>query len=250
MGKRSLPVRSQREAPASADRPELGPTVPLRVLITAGPTREYLDPVRYLSNDSSGRMGFELASAAVHQGMRVTLVHGPVALPTPAGVRPIPIISAAELLAVCLRLWRRHDALIMAAAVADYTPATRARFKRKKSSDHLSLKLRPTVDVLASLSASRRPGQVVIGFALEDRAARGNAERKLEQKGLDAIVLNRPSAIGASRSAMQILVRGERWCALPDAPKSRHAAQIVRLLRRLCQTGRIRAPACTPRRAR
>lgn len=206
----------------------------LRLLITAGPTREYLDPVRYLSNDSSGKMGFALAAAARRRGLPVTLVHGPVALRPPTDVRTIPVVSAAEMLTACSRLWPEHDALLMAAAVADYTPARPAEVKRKKSARGLVLRLKPTADILAGLSAARCADQVVVGFALEDRAPRRNAEHKLKRKGLDAIVLNRPEAIGAERSAVEILVSGEGWRSLPAAAKSRHAGRIVRLVEGLC----------------
>jgi phosphopantothenoylcysteine decarboxylase/phosphopantothenate--cysteine ligase len=209
----------------------------LGILITAGPTREYIDPVRYLSNDSSGKMGFALAAAARRRGLRVTLVHGPVALRPLTGVRTIPVVSAAEMLTACSRLWPEHDALLMAAAVADYTPARPAHAKRKKSARQLVLRLEPTVDILAALSAERRADQVVVGFALEDRAPRRNAERKLKRKGLDAIVLNRPEAIGAERSAVEILVSGEGWRSLPTAAKARHADRIVRLVEGLCAAG-------------
>jgi phosphopantothenoylcysteine decarboxylase/phosphopantothenate--cysteine ligase len=211
---------------------------PLRLLVTAGPTREYLDPVRYISNDSSGKMGFALAEAAAARGMRVTLVHGPVALTRPPGVRAVAVVSAAEMLAACTRLWPRHDALIMAAAVADYTPVRPARAKRRKSSGVLTLRLKPTVDILATLAAARRNDQIAVGFALEDRAARRNAEDKLVRKWLDAIVLNRPQAIGAERSAVEVLVRGEGWRSFPKAAKTRHAARIVRLVERLCAVKR------------
>jgi phosphopantothenoylcysteine decarboxylase/phosphopantothenate--cysteine ligase len=205
----------------------------LRVLITAGPTREYLDPVRYLSNDSSGQMGFALAAAAVERGMLVTLVHGPVGLARPVGVRTVPVISALEMLAECLKSWPEHDVLIMAAAVADYTPRRAARFKRKKSPADLVLTLTPTPDILRILAAHRQSEQVVIGFALEDRAARRNAERKLREKRLDAIVLNRPEAIGAQRAAVEILVAGRGWRKLSAAPKSKHAREIVRVAEEL-----------------
>ena len=205
----------------------------LRLLVTAGPTREPIDSVRYLSNDSSGKMGFAVAEAAAARGMRVTLVHGPVALPRPARVRAIRVVSAAEMHTACANVWPRHDALVMAAAVADYTPVRPARHKRKKSADEFVLRLKPTEDILAALAISRREDQVVVGFALEDRSPRRNAERKLKRKGLDAIVLNRPDAIGADVSAVELLVAGEPWRALPGAAKTRHAAQIVRLVERL-----------------
>ena len=183
----------------------------LRILITAGPTREYIDPVRYISNDSSGRMGFALTQAARARGHRVTLVHGPVVLPTPPGVQAVPVVSAADMLRACLDRWADHDALIMVAAVADYTPARPVRAKLKKTASARVLRLKRTADILATLAKCRRPDQVVIGFAVQDRAPRRNAEQKLHRKGLDAIVLNRPEAIGAERAAVEILVRAGAW---------------------------------------
>jgi len=206
---------------------------PLRFLITAGPTREYLDPVRFLSNDSSGRMGFALAHAAARRGHRVTLVHGPVALAPPPGVKVVPVVSAAEMLATCRRRWPRHQVLIMAAAVADYTPLRPAREKIKKSRRPLILRLRPTPDILAELSRRRRPGQIVVGFALEDRVPRRNAESKLRRKNLDAIVLNRPEAIGVERSRVEILIRNRPWEPLPLADKRILAVRIIQRVERL-----------------
>lgn len=203
---------------------------PLRLLVTAGPTREYLDPVRFLSNDSSGRMGFALAAAATGRGLRVTLVHGPVALQPPVGVRTVAVVSARQMLAACRQLWPTHDALLMAAAVADYAPARPARRKLKKSRRPLTVRLEPTPDILAELAAGRERHQVVVGFALEDRAGRRNAARKLVQKDLDAIVLNRPAAIGAQRSEIEILVRGKPWLAPIRGTKRRHADRLVRLV--------------------
>ena len=205
----------------------------LRILITAGPTREYIDPVRYISNDSSGRMGFALTQAARARGHRVTLIHGPVALSVPPRVRAIPVISAADMLCACLDRWADQDALIMAAAVADYTPARPVRAKLKKSASARVLRLKPTVDILATLAKCRRPDQVVIGFAVQDRAPRRNAEQKLHRKGLDAIVLNRPEAIGAERAAVEILVRAGAWQTVRRTTKSRLAARLIRLVERV-----------------
>lgn len=202
----------------------------LRVLITAGPTREYIDPVRFLSNDSSGRMGFALADAAARDGCAVTLVHGPVSLPTPAGVRCVPVVSADEMLRACRRLWARHDVLIKAAAVADYRPAKRSRSKLKKSATALVLELEPTVDILADLSSRRRAGQIVVGFALEDRHARRRAADKLSRKNLDAIVLNGPQAIAADRAVVHVLVRGGRWRSIGPTGKRQIAERLLALI--------------------
>jgi phosphopantothenoylcysteine decarboxylase/phosphopantothenate--cysteine ligase len=203
---------------------------PLRILITAGPTREYIDRVRYLSNESSGKMGFALAAAAAERGHRATLIHGPVAIEPAPGVRAIAITSAADLLTACRDEWPSHDALIMAAAVADYTPKHRFTTKLKKSAAAMTVKLEPTIDVLADLAKSRRADQIVVGFALEDHSPRRNAESKLRRKKLDAIVLNKPAAMSADHSTVEILVRGCPWESVGKCAKNRLAQRIVRLV--------------------
>lgn len=212
---------------------------PLRMLVTAGPTREYLDPVRYLSNESSGRMGFAIAQNAAGRGHRVTLVHGPVALPPPAGVRCVPVVSAADMLAACRRVWPRQDVLIMVAAVADYTPVAPLKRKRKKSAAALRLRLKPTVDILATLARSRAPDQVAIGFALEDTNGRRNAAEKLKRKKLDAIVLNTPAALGAERATWEVLLArsGER-IRFSSTAKAKLATRLVDLAEALQRVAR------------
>jgi phosphopantothenoylcysteine decarboxylase/phosphopantothenate--cysteine ligase len=212
----------------------------LRILVTAGPTREYIDPVRYLSNESTGKMGFAIAAAAARRGHAVTLVHGPVTLAPTPGVTIRPVISAADMLGVCRAEWPRQDVLIMAAAVADYRPRRSATRKLKKGADTINLELEPTDDVLAALSKKRRAGQVLIGFALEDRAPRQNAESKLQRKGLDAIVLNPPSAIAVDRSRIEILRRDGRWTRSHLAQKSAHAVRIVTLAEELASAAKHR----------
>lgn len=205
----------------------------LRILITAGPTREYIDPVRYISNDSSGKMGVALAQAAHRRGHRVTLVHGPLAVAAAQLVSTVAVVSAADMLAVCQRAWPKHDVLIMAAAVADYTPAHPARHKHKKDKPGLILRLKSTTDILATLSAARRADQIVIGFALEDQNERANAESKLRRKNLDAIILNRPEAIGADRAQVEVLIRDAGWSTLRAASKTALAARLIRLVEML-----------------
>lgn len=204
--------------------------------MTAGPTREYLDPVRYLSNDSTGRMGFAIAAEALRRGHNVTLVHGPVALTPPAEARLAPIVTAAEMLSACRSRWPRHDLLIMCAAVADYRPVRVSQSKVKKSPGGLMLALEPTVDVLAELSKSRKAVQRIIGFALEDRNARENARLKLERKGLDAIVLNAPAAIGRGKSKIEILRRDGEWAVHSMRDKSAHAGIIIDLAESIAHT--------------
>jgi len=205
----------------------------LRLLITAGPTREYLDPVRYLSNASSGRMGLALAAAALHRHHCVTLVHGPLEILPPPGARRISVTSAAQMLAACRKVWPQHDALLMAAAVADYTPARPLHRKRKKSTQPLAIHLKPTVDILATLARQRRGDQVVVGFALEDAHPRAHAAAKLRRKRLDAIVLNSPAAIAALRSRVAVLVAGADWNEWPRMTKTRLAQRLITLVESL-----------------
>jgi phosphopantothenoylcysteine decarboxylase/phosphopantothenate--cysteine ligase len=203
--------------------------------VTAGPTREYIDPVRFISNDSSGKMGFAIAAAAAARGHSVTLVHGPVALTPPEDVRSVAITSAEDLLRVCQRIWHRHDVLIMAAAVADYTPAKPSARKISQSRAQRTLRLRPTPDVVATLAQSRRAGQLVVGFALEDTDGRRRAQRKMVQKSLDAIVLNAPSAISHDRSAVQVLTRTGGWQAWRAQRKADTANRLVQLAETLLE---------------
>ena len=165
-------------------------------MITAGPTREHLDPVRFLSNASSGKMGYALARAAAERHWRVDLVSGPVALAPPEGVALHRVVSAAEMFAACEPLFARCDLFIAAAAVADYRPKSVAREKLRKKGAHLRLELVQTVDVLKTLAAHKRPGQVVVGFAAETRSLESSARRKLMAKKLDWIVANDVSRPG------------------------------------------------------
>lgn len=166
------------------------------VLVSAGPTREHVDPVRFLSNPSTGRMGFAVAAAAARRGARVTLVSGPVALPTPSGVERVDVTSAAELAEALNQTFPACDVLVMTAAVADYRPVHRSEHKRKKDSWDGTLNLEPTDDILAGLSA-RKGRQVLVGFAMETRDLEASARRKLERKGLDLVVANRLTTPGA-----------------------------------------------------
>jgi phosphopantothenoylcysteine decarboxylase / phosphopantothenate---cysteine ligase len=164
----------------------------LKVLVTAGGTREPIDSVRYVGNSSSGRMGFALARAASKRGAQVTLVAANVALDTPPGVVRREVVTAAELGAACAEEFPACDVLLMSAAVADFTLAAPAEGKLKKSQrERLELVLEPTADVLAGLAARRRDGQTLVGFAAEhgDRAVE-IARGKLTAKGLDALVVN------------------------------------------------------------
>ena len=159
------------------------------VLITAGPTQEPVDPVRFLSNRSSGRMGFALAEEAIARGSRVTLVSGPVALSPPAGCELVRVTTAAEMHEAVIRRLRESTIVVMAAAVADYRPASEPASKVKKQSSGWNLELEPTADILADV-AQRKDEQLVVGFAAETEDLRQNAERKLRSKNCDLLVAN------------------------------------------------------------
>ena len=169
----------------------------LRVLVTAGPTQEPLDPVRYLTNHSSGKMGYAVAHAAMLRGADVTLVSGPTALKYPPRVKTIPVVTAQDMYEAVTLEAPLADIIIKAAAVADYTPQTVADNKIKKSDSDLSIPLRRTQDILGFLGAHRRPGQFLCGFSMETEHMLENSRRKLEKKNLDMIVANNVKDAGA-----------------------------------------------------
>ena len=205
----------------------------MRILITAGGTREYLDPVRFISNASSGRMGYALARAALKAGHEVTLITAPTALQPPAGAKVIHVESAAEMFKAVKEHFARRDCLIMAAAVSDYTPVRPSRTKLKKQATRLTLELKPTPDILKWAGQHKAKGQILVGFALEDQDLRANAERKMREKHLDLIVANSPSAIGARISTLHVKAIGSDWVEIRDARKETNAARILRMVERL-----------------
>ena len=206
-----------------------------RCLITAGPTREHIDPVRFLSNGSSGRMGYALAAAAAARGWDVDLVSGPVALPAPASasVNVIRVVSADEMFAACEPLFTRCDVFIAVAAVCDYKPRVMARAKTKKAGDgaDLTLELTPTVDILKTLAARKTPRQCVVGFAAETRDVESYARKKLAEKNLDWIVANdvgRPGiGMDAADNAIVMLSRDGARAEFGPAPKEKVAEFIL-----------------------
>ncbi len=168
----------------------------MRVLITAGPTREHLDPVRYLTNGSSGKMGYSLAESAVSLGWEVALVSGPVVLKSPEGVQVTRVVSADEMLRVCEARFDVCDMFIAVAAVADFRPRFRSDQKQAKAATGSSLELEPTTDILKTLGARRRADQIMVGFAAETSDLETKAPAKLIAKGCDWIVGNDVSASG------------------------------------------------------
>jgi phosphopantothenoylcysteine decarboxylase / phosphopantothenate---cysteine ligase len=198
-------------------------------LITAGPTREYLDPVRFFSNPSTGKMGYALARAARDGGAKVILVSGPVALRAPGGVRLVRVESANEMRREVMR--RRADVVIMAAAVADYRPEKRLSRKMKKGSRQINVPMVRTGDILAGLGRKKGNG-ILVGFAAETGALVREARRKLREKNLDMIVANdvsRPDAGFASDyNRVVIIDRDGNVTRLPKMRKDALARIIVR----------------------
>jgi phosphopantothenoylcysteine decarboxylase/phosphopantothenate--cysteine ligase len=194
----------------------------MHILVTAGPTREYLDDVRYLSNASSGRMGYAIAAAALRRGHQVDLVSGPVALSPPDGARLVSVVTAEQMYQAALARFDPCDGVIAAAAVCDYRPIERIAGKIKKSGKPLSLQLVETRDVLAELG-HRKQHQWLVGFAVEAEDGTKRAVGKLHSKNCDAIVLNSPNVIGADVTDIQIIDRSARVVESFAGPKSQAA---------------------------
>ena len=209
-----------------------GALADVEVLVTAGPTREALDPVRYLTNHSSGKMGYAVAAAAAEAGARVSLVSGPTALPAPPGVERIDVTSAEEMYAEVLARAARCDIFIAAAAVADYRPARCAEQKIKKGDAPAALDLVRTPDIVAGVAAMDG-GPFTVGFAAETESVQAHAQDKLERKGLDMIAANRVGladrGFASDRNALSVLWRdGSREFAL--ASKTRLARDFIELV--------------------
>jgi len=203
----------------------------VRALITAGATREPLDPVRFLSNASTGAQGAALAAEALAREWEVDLVHGHLEIPAPEGVRLHPAVTARDMLDVCRRLHPSCDVVIAAAAVSDYTPREASTRKRKRDGSVWALELVPTEDILLALRQSKG-SRVHAGFALETENMERNALRKLEAKGLDWIVANGPEAIGGKASRYVLLGQGGARRDLGIATKADVARALLDALER------------------
>ncbi|MHC4123608.1 MAG: phosphopantothenoylcysteine decarboxylase domain-containing protein [Planctomycetota bacterium] len=202
----------------------------MHILITAGRTREYIDPVRFISNASSGKMGYALARAAVKAGHKVTLIAANTNLCKPPKARVICVETGKDMFEAVKKYFPKADCLIMAAAVSDYTPVKVSRTKIKKGSDNLTIELKPTTDILAWAGRQKKKNQVLIGFALEDKNIRKRAEQKLKQKNLDMIIANRPSAIGAEESSVEIKTYNGNWARTKKTSKDVIARKIISLI--------------------
>ncbi|MBO9404983.1 MAG: bifunctional phosphopantothenoylcysteine decarboxylase/phosphopantothenate--cysteine ligase CoaBC [Thermomicrobium sp.] len=201
-----------------------GPLAGRRVVVTAGPTREAIDPVRFLSNHSSGKMGYALAEVARDRGAGTTLISGPTCLPAPFGVRFVAVESAAEMAAAVEEAISDADVLVMCAAVADFRPRHVSTEKIKKHTASLLLELEPTPDILASVA---RPGLLKVGFAAETERLLEHGHEKLVQKGIDLLVVNDArQTMGAETARVTLLRRGREPEELPDLPKEEVAERI------------------------
>lgn len=204
----------------------------MRILVTAGPTREYFDTVRFISNPSSGKMGYAVASVAATRGHDVVLVSGPVALTPPAGVRFVSVVSAAEMYEHSLAVFEGCDAAVMTAAVCDYRPSRRLDHKLKKRASPRPITLVPTRDIAAELGRTKG-GRVVVGFAMEDHDHHANAEAKLHKKRCDAMVLNGIGNVGSDQAEVEILRAPDRWSRSVRGTKAKIALIVVGLVEAL-----------------
>lgn len=205
-----------------------------KVLITAGPTVEAIDPVRYLSNHSSGKMGYAIAEAARDAGAEVILVSGPVSLKTPIGVERIDVVSAKEMKEAVIKRLPEVDIIIKAAAVADYRPKDVAKQKIKKSSNELTLVLEKTDDIAMEVGRKKSPKQLFVGFAAETENVHKNAREKLERKGMDLIVVNdvtQPGAgFGVDTNIVTIYDRKGVVASFPKLSKMEIARRMIALI--------------------
>lgn len=206
-----------------------------KVLVTAGPTQEKLDPVRYISNHSTGKMGYAIARAAMMRGAEVTLVSGKVNLQPPMNVRVVPVVSAADMAQAVKERASEQDVIIKAAAVADYRPSVTADEKLKKKDDELSIALERTEDILAYLGAHRRERQFLCGFSMETENMVENSRAKLEKKNIDMIVANNlkqeGAGFGTDTNIVTLLTKDET-VELPMMSKEEVADKLLDYIRR------------------
>ncbi len=200
-----------------------------RVLVTAGPTHEYLDDVRFIGNPSTGRMGLELARAAQRRGALVTVVCGPTTLQPPPGVKFVPVVSAEDMLEAVAERFGECDLFIATAAVSDYRPVERLRGKMKKGRKQLTLKLVRNPDVLLRMGKRRQPGQKIIGFSLETANSIENARGKLARKNCDLMVVTTPANFGDAREAVRIINEQGFVAEVPPSTKAELAEYVCQI---------------------
>lgn len=211
-----------------------------KILITSGPTRQYLDPVRYLSNASSGTMGKCLAEAALQAGHEVVVVSGPVNLQYPSAATRIDVVSTEEMLMAATEAFKDCDGMIGAAAPCDYQPINVADHKIKKSGTHLTLELVETEDIVATLGANKKKDQWTVGFALETEDARFRAIGKMQRKNCDLVVLNGASAIDSKNNNIEIIARDGKTVHQSAGPKSEVAVAILATIQKHLLVDKLR----------
>ena len=202
----------------------------MKVVVTAGPTREYIDSVRFITNASSGRMGYACAAAALEAGHEVTLITGPVAIDPPRGVRAVDVLTVTGLAEALDVHFPGCDALIMSAAVGDFTVAEPSPTKIPRAGGPVTITLVPTADIVAGLGERRRKDQVLICFAVEDAADEEKARAEMQAKNCDYVVLNTPAAMAAEQSEACILSRKDVILPWKRRDKDTLAREIVKLL--------------------
>lgn len=230
------PQDQEKMTQEAAQKEKMLPLAGKRILITAGPTYERIDPVRFIGNFSSGKMGFSIAEECRRRGAEVTLVAGPTALQCDAAIRRVNVESAQEMYEACLPVFDTADAAILSAAVADFTPEQKAESKIKREADDLVLRLRPTHDIAKTLGQRKRPGQRLVCFALETNDEEANARGKLERKNADFVVLNSTRIPGTTFNAddNQIaVVTREGVRSYPKKSKQEVASDIIDVLQGL-----------------
>ncbi len=205
----------------------------MRFLITAGPTREYIDTVRFISNASSGRMGFAVAEAAIRAGHDVTLLTGPVSAQLPEHVKVVPFVSVADLQAALDEHFDSCDVLVMAAAVGDFMIKEKLDKKLSRKAGPITLTLQPTPDILANIAARKKPGQTVVAFAVEDgqpQAIETKARHELVTKHADISVVNTPEAFTSTASLACILSADDTLLPWAKRPKTDLARELIQLI--------------------
>ena len=203
----------------------------MRIVISAGPTREAIDPVRFITNRSTGKMGYAIARAAVKMNLQTVLVSGPVNLTPPEGVAFVPVESAAEMAEAMKNAAAGADIIVMAAAVADYRPKQYSTSKVKKSDGDMRIELERTEDILLSLGKNKKPGQILVGFAAETDDLLQNAQGKLERKNLDWIAANTVSdGFGTDTNTIMLLGRNGEHIQLGPDSKQAVAREMIQIL--------------------
>ena len=201
-----------------------------KVLVTAGPTREAVDPVRFISNHSTGKMGYSIARCAMERGAEVTLITGETSIPKPPFVKVVPVVSAQDMFEAVKEYYEEADFIIKSAAVADYTPVETAEDKIKKSDEGMSISLKHTMDILKYIGKNRKPHQVICGFAMETKDLIENATKKLESKHVDMIVANnlkvKGAGFGTDTNVVTLIKKDERK-ELPLLTKEEVAEKIL-----------------------